>query len=38
MYSLMKNATNKLDKSRDSKLELDLELSLNKMRKPRWMS
>ena len=36
MYSLMKNATNKLDSSRDQKLELDLELSFSKMRKPKY--
>jgi hypothetical protein len=36
MYSLMKNATNKADKSRDQKVELDLELALTKMRKSKW--
>jgi len=36
MYSLMKNATNKNDNSRDQKLELDLELSFTKMRKTKW--
>ena len=36
MYTLMRNATSKLDKSRDQKLELDLELSLSKMRKSKW--
>ena len=36
MYTLMKNATNKLDKSRDQKLELDLELALSKLRKPKY--
>lgn len=36
VYSLMKNATNKFDKNRDQKLELDLELSFSKMRKSKW--
>jgi hypothetical protein len=38
MYALMKNATNKSSSSRDSRLELDLEVSLSKMRKSRWTS
>ncbi len=38
MYTLMKNATNKNDKSRDQKLELGLELSWTNMRKSKWTS
>lgn len=38
MYTLMKNATNKNDKSRDQKVELGLELSWTKMRKSKWTS
>lgn len=37
MYCLMRNATNKFDRTRNSRLELDLEVSLSRMRKPRWM-
>lgn len=36
MYSLVKNATNKFDTSRDQKLELDLELSFSRMRSSKW--
>lgn len=36
IYSLMKNATNKLDKSSDSKLSLDLGLLEAKMRKSKY--
>jgi DNA primase len=36
-YCLMKNATNKNDKSRDQKLELDLELSFSKLRKSKYI-
>jgi hypothetical protein len=38
MYTLMKNATNKNDKSRDQKVELGLELAWTKMRKSKWTS
>lgn len=38
MYTLMKNATNKNDKSRDQKIELGLELAWTKMRKSKWTS
>ena len=38
MYTLMKNATNKNDKSRDQKVELGLELAWTKMRKSKWIS
>lgn len=36
VYSLMKNATNKSDRSRDAVLELGLELSLSRLRKSKY--
>lgn len=36
MYTLMKNATNKADRTRDQRVELDLELAFTNMRKSKW--
>lgn len=36
MYTLMKNATNKNDKTRDAKVELGMQLAFANMRKSKW--